>query len=89
MKMIILIQKDTCSTPVFIAALFTIAKICKQPKCPSTDEWIKKRCTHTTETYSANKKMKFSVCNDMDGPGEYYASETSRQRQIFYVFTYT
>ena len=32
-----LIQKDTC-TPVFIAALFIIAKVCKQPKCPSTDE---------------------------------------------------
>ena len=28
--------------PVFIAALFTIAKIGKQPKCPLTDEWIKK-----------------------------------------------
>ena len=35
------IQKDTC-TPMFIVALFTIAKIWKQPKCPSTDEWIKK-----------------------------------------------
>ena len=36
-----LIQKDT-HTPVFIAALFTTAKIWKQPKCPSTDEWMKK-----------------------------------------------
>ena len=36
-----LIQKDTCIS-VFIAALFTVAKIWKQPKCPSTDEWIKK-----------------------------------------------
>ena len=35
-----LIQKDTC-TPMFIAALFTIAKIWKQSKCPLTDEWIK------------------------------------------------
>ena len=34
-------QKDTC-TPMFIAALFTIAKTWKQPKCPSTEEWIKK-----------------------------------------------
>ena len=34
-------QKDTC-TPIFIAALFTIAKTWKQPECPSTDEWIKK-----------------------------------------------
>ena len=34
-------QKDTC-TPRFIAALYTAAKIQKEPKCPSTDEWIKK-----------------------------------------------
>ena len=36
-----IIQKFT-STPVFTAALFTIATTWKQPKCPSTDEWIKK-----------------------------------------------
>jgi len=36
-----IIQKDTC-TPMFIAGLFTIAKIRKQPKCLSTEEWIKK-----------------------------------------------
>ena len=35
------IEKDTC-TPVFTAALFTIARTWKQPRCPSTDEWIKK-----------------------------------------------
>ena len=35
------IQKDTC-TPMFIAALFTIAKTRKQPKCPLTNAWIKK-----------------------------------------------
>ena len=36
-----IIQKDTC-TPMFTAALFTIARSWKQPKCPLTDEWIKK-----------------------------------------------
>ena len=35
------IQKDTC-IPLFIAALFRIATSWKQPRCPSTDEWIKK-----------------------------------------------
>ena len=40
-KMKTLLQKDTCIL-AFIAALFTIVKIWKQPKCPSTDEWIKK-----------------------------------------------
>ena len=40
-KLKTLMQKDTC-TPIFIAALFTIVKIWKQPKYPSTDGWIKK-----------------------------------------------
>ena len=35
------IERDTC-IPLFIAALFTIVRTCKQPRCPSTDEWIKK-----------------------------------------------
>jgi hypothetical protein len=34
-------NKGTC-TPMFIAALFTIAKLWKQPRCPTIDEWIKK-----------------------------------------------
>ena len=52
------IQKDTC-IPLFIAALFTIAKTWKQPKCPSTDEWIKKRWyIYTMEYYSAIEKNK-------------------------------
>ena len=37
-----IIRRDPC-TPVFIAALFILAKTWKQPKCPSTGEWIKKR----------------------------------------------
>ena len=49
----IIIQKDTC-TPMFFAALFTIARTWKQPKCPSSDEWIKKKwCICTMEYYSA------------------------------------
>ena len=50
-----LIRKDTC-TPMFIAALFTIARTWKQHKCPSTDEWIKKMWyIYTMEYYSAIK----------------------------------
>ena len=49
-------RKDTC-TPMFIAALFTIAKTWKQPKCPSTEERIKKMWyIYTMEHYSAIKK---------------------------------
>ena len=44
---------------MFIAALFTITKVWKQPKCPSTDEWIKKKWytyIYTMDYYSAIKK---------------------------------
>ena len=43
---------------MFVAALFTIAKTWKQPKCPSTDEWIKMWYVYTMEYYSAIKKNK-------------------------------
>ena len=50
------IPKDAC-TPMFIAALFTIARSWKQPKCPSTDEWIQKMWSiYTVEYYSAIKR---------------------------------
>ena len=52
-----IIQRDTC-TPVFIAALFTIARTWKQPKYPSTDEWIKMWYIYTMEYYSAIRSMK-------------------------------
>ena len=50
------IEKDTC-TPMFFEVLFTIARIWKQPRCPSTDERIKKlRYIYTVEYYSAIKR---------------------------------
>ena len=50
------IQKGPC-TPVFMAALFKTAKTWKQPKCPLTEEWIRKvRHIYTVEYYSAIKK---------------------------------
>ena len=53
------IEKDTC-TPMFIVALFTIARTCKQPQCPSTGEWIKKLWyIYTMEYYSAIKRNAF------------------------------
>ena len=49
-------QKDTC-TPMFTAALFSIARTWKQPKGPSTDEYIKKLWyTYTMEYYLAIKR---------------------------------
>ena len=48
--------RDSC-IPLFIAALFTIAKTWEQPKCPLTNEWINKMCfIHTMEYYSPLKR---------------------------------
>ena len=53
------IEKDTC-TPMFIAALFVIARTWKHPRCPSVDEWIsKRRYMYTVEYHSAIKKNTF------------------------------
>ena len=53
------IEKDTC-IPLFIVALFTIARTWKQPTCPSTDEWIKKFWyIYIMGYYSAIKKNAF------------------------------
>ena len=50
-----IIPKDTC-IPMFIAALFTVARTWKQPRCPSTEEWIKKLWyRYAVEYYSAIK----------------------------------
>ena len=52
-------ERDTC-TPMFIAALFIIARTWKQPRHPSTDEWIRKLWyIYTMEYYSAFKKNIF------------------------------
>ena len=53
------IEKDTC-IPLFIAALFAIARTWKQPRCPLTDEWIKKLWyIYTMECYSTIKSNTF------------------------------
>ena len=51
-------NKDTCST-VLIAALFLISRRWKEPRCPSTEEWIQKMYFYTTEYYSAIKNNEF------------------------------
>ena len=86
-----LIQKDLC-TPMFIAALFTIAKIWKQHKCPSVDEWIKKMWyIYTMEYHLAIKKeWNLAVCNNVDGPWGQCArwNKSDKERQILYDLTY-
>ena len=56
-----IIQKETCTT-MYSAALFTIARTWKQPKCPSTDEWIKKMwLIYTMEYYSPIKRNEIEL----------------------------
>ena len=55
------IERDTC-TPMFIAALFTIARTWKQPRCPLADKWITKLCyIYTVGYYSAIKNSAFEL----------------------------
>ena len=76
-KMKALIRKDVC-TPMFIAALFTTAKLWKQPKCPSTDEWIKKMWGILL---SHEKEWNLAICDNMDGPEGIILSEISQREK--------
>ena len=84
-----MIQRDTC-TPVFIVALFTIAKTWKHPKCPLTDGWIKRVWyIYIMEYYSAIKKneiMPFAATwMDVE---IIILSKSEGKRQILYDVTY-
>ena len=65
---------ENISIPMIIAALFTVNKVWKQPKCPSVDEWIKQLWDiYTMEYHPAVKKKKNLLCDSMGRPGEHYA----------------
>ena len=79
-----MVSKDMC-IPVFIAALFTIARTWKQPRCPSTEEWIKMwhiyiyiyththTHTHThTGIFDTKKKRYDAICSNMAGPRDHH-----------------
>ena len=87
-----IIQKDSC-TPVFIAALFTIARSWTPPKCPSTDEWIKKMWhVYTMEYYSAIKRneTELVVVKWMDGEtviqSEVSQKEENKYRMLTHIY---
>ena len=85
-----IIQKGSCTT-MFIAALFTRARTWKQPRCPSTDEWIKKMwhiCT--MEYYSAIKRndIELFVVRSMDLESVIQSEVSQKEKQILYANTY-
>jgi hypothetical protein len=58
---------------VFIETLFIIARGWKEPRCPSTEEWIQKMWyIYTMEYYSAIKKCIYEICRQMDVSGRYH-----------------
>ena len=76
---------------MFIAALFTIARTWKQPKCPLTDEWIKKMWyIYTTEYYSAIKRNEIgSFVETWMHPETVIQSEVSQKEKNKYrILTY-
>ena len=78
--------KDTC-IPLIIAALFTIGRTWKQPRCLSTDEWEKKLYIYTVEYYSAIKRNTFeSVLMRWMNLEPIIQSEVSQKRKINILF---
>ena len=79
---------------MFIEALFTTAKTWKQPKCPLTEEWIKKMWyTYTIEYYSAIKKNEIMlfICSNTNGPRDCHTewTKSDREGEILYDIPYT
>ena len=85
-----IIQKESCNT-MFTAALFTIARTWKQPKCPSTDEWIKKMWhIYTMECYSAIKRneIELLVVRWMDLESVIQSEVSQKEKNKYHMLTH-
>ena len=85
-----IIQKES-QTTTFIAALFTVARTWKQPKCPSSDEWIKKMWhIYTMEYYSAKKgnKIELFVVRWMDLESVIQSEVCQKEKNKYLMLTH-
>ena len=78
---------------MFIPALFTIARTWRQPKCPSTDEWIKKmRHIYTMEYYSVIKRNEIELfivrCMDLESVIQNEVSQKEKNKHRMLTHTY-
>ena len=73
---------------MFIVALFTIDKTWKPPKCPSTDEWIKKVWDiYIYENYSYKKEWNNAICSNMDGPRDYHTKWSKSDKDKYHMIS--
>ena len=81
-----MVEKDTC-IPLFIAALFTIARTWKQPRCPLTDEGIKRLlCIDTMEYYSEIKRNECVYSSEVDETRACYIERNVRKRKTNIIY---
>jgi hypothetical protein len=83
-------NRDRC-THVFIVALFTVAKLWNQPRCPPSGESMKKMWSlHTMEYYSAKEEWNYIICREMDGTGDHHVkwNKPDWERQILHVLSH-
>ena len=84
--------KNTCS-PMFTATLFMIARTWKKPRCPSTDEWIKKLWyIYTMECYSVTaikKEWIWISCSEVNEPRAYYTEWSQKEKNKYYILMHT
>ena len=82
-----IIQQDWTWTPMFMEALFTIAKTWKQSKCPSTDEWIKKM-RYNGILLGLKKEWNNAICHNMNASRDYHTnlkSEIDKCHMISFI----
>ena len=77
-------------TPVLIVALFIVARTWKQPRCPSTDEWIKLWYIYTMEYYSAIKRNTFEsvLMRRMNLEPIIQSDMTQKEKDKYNILTY-
>ena len=85
-------RRDTC-TPMFLAAMSTIAKLWKEPRCPSKDEWIKKMWSmYRMEYYSAIRNDKYppfaSTWMELEGIMLSEVSQSEKDKHCMFSFTW-
>ena len=84
-------KKKDMYTTMFIAELFTIVRIWKQPKCPLTDEWIKKMWhIYTMEYYSAIKRneMELFLVRWMDLKSVIQSEVSQKEKNKYHMLTH-